>query len=444
MFYIVTGKLPFGLDYSAIVLTTLCYAGLLSLLGLALTLRHRASGIPDFSVVTYLGLGAFVTALTILSGFNLYLAPVFSFVVGCIAGFGQYRCIMIIMERRGDSAVRRTLSTIGVQILGAALMGAGVYMFLTLFGVDSFIFHYVQSYDFSLFGIRGIYFVAPLLSLGVYIVFLLFWRRAPFSVRLTASEENPELAMVQGVDPWRVKTFVWVLSGGIACAAGSLFPPFLHTFPESVILAVPIMAVGVLGGFESLLLTVVAAWIIGVAEMPGTLWLQINFGTMMGEYRPVIPVAIIYFTMLLIPRGLIELKELYVDIRGGVKPVGRRLAVVSLVVLALAGMLVVSNNVNMRAVEEDKAGWINVSNQVGLAGAKIYPDTRDPHLSSDLYFENVYPPSVIIPVSSLREFTMVIDNRGSKIVYLHDGTLYLIRDSSLGYSYNPQNDNFGR
>ena len=105
-----------GLD--TIYLTTLCYAGFLSLLGLALTLRHRASGIPDFSIITYLGLGVFVTGYTVLSGFNLYVGPVFAFITGCLVGFGHYRGVMVVMERRGDSAVMRTLSTIGAQIFG--------------------------------------------------------------------------------------------------------------------------------------------------------------------------------------------------------------------------------------------------------------------------------------------------------------------------------------
>ena len=89
-------------------------------------------------------------------------------------------------------------------------------------------------------------------------------------------------------------------------------------------------------------------------------------------------------------------------------------------------------------------GWMNVANKIGMVGATIYPDTPDTRLPSSLFFLNVYPPRVLIPVSSVKDFAMVIGNRDATIVYLHDNVLYLIVDSSLGYSYDPRNDNFGR
>jgi branched-subunit amino acid ABC-type transport system permease component len=91
--------------------------------------------------------------------------------------------------------------------------------------------------------------------------------------------------------------------------AGSLFPPFYHIDPSSLGLLIPIMAVGVLGGFNSLSLTVVAAFLVGMSEILGIIWLEFNLGNFIGEYRLMIPVAILYFSMMIIPRGLVELKE---------------------------------------------------------------------------------------------------------------------------------------
>ncbi|MCX6647894.1 MAG: branched-chain amino acid ABC transporter permease [Candidatus Bathyarchaeota archaeon] len=427
----------------------LSYAGLLSLLGLAVVLRHRVSGIPDFSIVVYLGLGVTMSAVAVTLGLNLYVGPVLAFVAGCLLGLGEYRGVMGVMERRGDNAVKRSLATIGLQIIGSALLACGSYWFQTREAPLSYIFHSMSLYDFTLFDYKGVFFVVPIVCVAVYALFLRLSRRTMFGALITASGEEPELAMIQGVNPWRVKLAVWALSGGLAAVAGSLFPPFYHITPGwEYLFLVPIFAVGVLSGFGSLLIAVIAAYIVGFGEILGTLWGQINFGAWFGEYRPLISVALIYFGMLLIPRGLVEVKELYVDIREGVKPVRRRLFVVSFVVLALVGMVVVSDIVYVKSVEASMerttAGWVNAANRVGVAGARIYPDTHDPSLPSSMYFENVYPPDQMNTVSSLIEFTRIIKDRQATLVYRHDDALYLIIDHTLGYVYYPSRDNYGR
>ncbi len=71
----------------SIYLYALCFSALLSLLGIALTMRHKASRIPDFSIVLYVGLGVIITASTVsLLGLNLYLSPLLSLAVGCTLG----------------------------------------------------------------------------------------------------------------------------------------------------------------------------------------------------------------------------------------------------------------------------------------------------------------------------------------------------------------------
>ncbi len=74
-----------------ILVNTFCYSALLSLLSIALTLRHKASGIPDFSITMYLGLGVCVTAFTAaFVNLNLYVSPLFAFPTGCIIGATYY------------------------------------------------------------------------------------------------------------------------------------------------------------------------------------------------------------------------------------------------------------------------------------------------------------------------------------------------------------------
>jgi branched-chain amino acid transport system permease protein len=430
------------LDFSQ-YLVTLCYAGLLSLLGIAVVLRHRASGIPDFSTVSYLGLGVLVTGITVLSGLNLYLGPVFAFAVGCLAGFAQYRGVLSVMERRGDGAVKRTLSTIGVQLLAGGLLGGIVYCFVELFGVTAYYFHFVQGFDFTFMELHGIFFVVPVVCLGVYASLLLLSRK-PLGARVTASEENPELAMIQGIDPWRVKTQVWVLTGGLACAAGSLFPPFIHLYPDSQNLLIPILSVGVLAGFESLPLSVAAAFLIGIAEIQGTLWLQINFGTWMGEFRPLIPAIILCLTMLLIPKGLVELKTPIRDAINYLRGSRRRVLSLLAVLLFIAGALTIAENRRVEVARNTQEGWINVANSVGRAGATIYGDAAEVGLPESLYYSNVKWPQNPTTIRNLVIFSATIRNAKATIIYRHEGMLYLFVDEERAFVYDPAHDNYGR
>lgn len=79
-------KIKIRLDYSQFLFVG-CYSMLLSVFGLALTLRHRASGIPDLSLVLNIGIGSVVVyAIAYLTELNIYWAPFLALPVGCAVG----------------------------------------------------------------------------------------------------------------------------------------------------------------------------------------------------------------------------------------------------------------------------------------------------------------------------------------------------------------------
>jgi branched-subunit amino acid ABC-type transport system permease component len=424
--------------------TTLCYSGLLSLLGLALLMRHRASGIPDFSLVLNVGLGVVMSTFAVLAGWNLYVGPVLAFFAGALLGAVEYRGVLRLMERRGDGEVRRTLATIGLLILGHAFLSCATYWTETHLQDGSFIFHTLSKYDFWVGDTRGIFFVIPIVCAIVYLILYVVQRRTRFWQTLTASGESPGLAMAQGVDPWRARLLAWVLSGGIACLAGSLYPPFYHMTPggeEAVLL--PLFAVFVLGGFESALCAVVAGYIVGFTEHYGTLFGQYLFGYWFADYRLLIPVVFVYFGLLFMPRGL---PDLWITLRKASSYLRRNpegAVKVAAIVLVVVGFSALVWNAQMTTIADEKAGWINVSNKVGKAGATIYSDSDDPNLPENLRFNNAYPVTVS-ETHNLYEFTNMIQAKGITIVYLHNGSLYLFIDSTQGYLYSPGGDNYGR
>jgi hypothetical protein len=113
-------------------------------------------------------------------------------------------------------------------------------------------------------------------------------------------------------------------------------------------------------------------------------------------------------------------------------------------VFALIGFVVMVNMSQLRNLEDETWGWINVSNEVGKVGAQIYPDTATPDLPSNLQFSYVYPPTRTHLISSLESFVTVIRNERYMVIYRHGDWLWIIRDPSFGYYYDPYWDDFGR
>ncbi len=71
-------------------LTAICYSALLSLLGAAMVARYRASNIPDFSIVSYAGLGVLTAGYTVsILKLDLYASPFLALILGSALGAAQ-------------------------------------------------------------------------------------------------------------------------------------------------------------------------------------------------------------------------------------------------------------------------------------------------------------------------------------------------------------------
>jgi branched-subunit amino acid ABC-type transport system permease component len=108
------------------------------------------------------------------------------------------------MEKRGYDAILRTLSTIGVQILLISLLYCAAHWYYITLPELQGLFHLLDRWDFTLWGIQGIYYVIPLTCIILWATLSLLFRGS-LGATLTASGENPELAMIQGVNPWRMR-----------------------------------------------------------------------------------------------------------------------------------------------------------------------------------------------------------------------------------------------
>jgi branched-chain amino acid transport system permease protein len=98
----------------------------------------------------------------------------------------------------------------------------------------------------------------------------------------------------------------WGLAAGLGAIAGCLVAPKLYLDPNMLAgVLVYALAAAVLGGFDSPLGAVVAAWIIGVSENLAATYV----GAIGNDLRIAVPLLLTVLVLLLRPQGLFGQRE---------------------------------------------------------------------------------------------------------------------------------------
>ena len=136
------------------------------------------------------------------------------------------------------------------------------------------------------------------MSAAVLLAIWLFFTRTRAGIIVRAAVQDSEMLDGLGVDVRRVFTLTFAASGALAALAGLLLAPVFTVYPqmgvEMILLA---FIVVILGGMGSLGGSVVAAFIIGIAQSMFSLW--------MNPQRVAIAIFGIMIVVLIVrPRGL--------------------------------------------------------------------------------------------------------------------------------------------
>ena len=137
--------------------------------------------------------------------------------------------------------------------------------------------------------------VAVLLVIGVHLLLT----RTKMGKAMRAYADNPDLALVTGINTQRVIWATWVIGGSLAATAGvllavsqgNLLPIMGWKF------LIPLFAAVILGGIGNPYGALVGAILVGSASEVSTQWLN-------PSYKPVISFAIMIVVLLARPRGI--------------------------------------------------------------------------------------------------------------------------------------------
>lgn len=188
--------------------------------------------------------------------------------------------------------------------LGIALMIRAIVQ--VVWGVDT------QTYSRGLvrpedyFGLRlrdrEIYTVIAMIVLVVGLQ--LFLSRSKWGKAMRAMSDNPNLALLSGIDNRKVVMLTWVISGGLCAAAGVFLG--LNTELKPMMgwsMLLPMFAAAILGGVGRVEGAVLGGLIVGIAE-------ELSVLVLPSEYKAAMAFAILLVMLLVRPTGLLRGKVL--------------------------------------------------------------------------------------------------------------------------------------
>ncbi|MBD1545549.1 branched-chain amino acid ABC transporter permease [Roseibium aggregatum] len=243
-------------------------------------------------------LGAFL-AFAVVTGFGL--SPLAALPIAMILTAG----VAVGIDKVFYEHLRERPKIVTVMAsLGIALMVRSVVQVVWGVDAESYVRGIVRPENY--FGLRikdrEIYTVVFMLALvgGLQ----LFLARSKWGKAMRAMSDNPNLALLSGIDNKKVVILTWVIAGGL-CAASGVFLG-INTELKSMMgwhMLLPMFAGAILGGVGRVEGAVLGGLIVGIAE-------ELSVLVLPSEYKAAMAFAILLFMLLVRPTGLLRGKVL--------------------------------------------------------------------------------------------------------------------------------------
>ncbi|GII29162.1 branched-chain amino acid ABC transporter permease [Planotetraspora mira] len=283
------------------VLDGLSSGSVYATLALALVLVHRSTGIVNFAQGQMAVISTYVAWTLYDAGVPVWGAIGAAIVLSLVVGALVER--FLIRRFEGGEPLAAIVVTVGLLIsvngLVSLIWGTVLKQFPSAFpsgGVGS--------------GSGGTIGYGTLGTIGALLVVVLalnwLFRHTRLGLAFRAVAANPESSALLGLPVGRLLMLGWGLAAAVGALAGCLVAPKLYLAPEMMDSVLTYaLAAAVLGGLNSALGTVLAAWFIGVVEnLAGT---YVSF--VGGDMKIAVPLVLMVLILLLKPEGVFGHKE---------------------------------------------------------------------------------------------------------------------------------------
>lgn len=268
---------------------------------IALTLTYGLSRFPNFAHAEFMALGAFMGYFVAEQlGWPFPNTFIIALVSSGLLGFLSYKGIFEPLVKRGASLIHLMIASLALGLIVRHAIGE-------IWGWAPLSFNIIwPSFEVGPLRISAIWLwlILAAVTIGVTMHFLLVKTKIGKAIRATSS--NPMLALSSGINTGRVLLITWFMAAGLAGIAGLFRAAETRLSPLlGWDILLPTFAVTILGGIGSFYGAIVAAFVIGLAENIGVVFLvKLGLST---EYRLAIPFIILILVLLLRPQGIAKL-----------------------------------------------------------------------------------------------------------------------------------------
>ena len=288
---------------SGLVLIGLKFGAIIALSAIGLSLVFGVTGLVNFAHGDIVTMGAaiafFFNASTLGPGWHIALAAVPAILLTAAFGGGLELGLWGPLRRRGTSLIAMLVVSIGLSFVIR-------YLILVVFeGLPRPYLDYVVQREITFLGISTV--PKNLWIIGITLVVLggvgLFLLRTKLGTAMRAVADNPDLAESSGIDVDRVVLVTWVIGAGLAALGGVFFGISEQVqWDMGFKILLLIFAAVILGGLGTAFGAMIGGFTIGVAVEVSTLWLPV-------EFKTVVALAILIVMLLVRPQGLLGARE---------------------------------------------------------------------------------------------------------------------------------------
>jgi branched-chain amino acid transport system permease protein len=293
---------------SATAIGTVMYASMLVLLCIGFSFTHMMEKFPNFAHIGYANIGTLFTyTLVRLMGWNPYASWPFAALFNGLTAIGIYLIIVRPMRERGANRIHITFAMFALVYLLRSLMLVYSFWIRKAFGFFSGWFM-IRNYDFTISGLPGIFFAAPLTSVVLVVLLHLYLTRAKFGIAIRATAEDERLASGLGINTFRAHLTSWFITGALAGLAGAALPLWqAMDVSGSDELMINVVAGSVLGGLDSIYGAIIGGVFLAFTQRILPIMLVDIFGLWIASYQAMVPILVIFVVLLVEPKGILEI-----------------------------------------------------------------------------------------------------------------------------------------
>lgn len=278
-----------------LVIDGLSLGSIYAALALAIVLVNQSTGLINFAQGAMAVLSAYIAYVFIGWG----LPPIIAILCSIVVSFGIGAVVERLLIRRFEQGEPNTavVVTIGLLTLVTGicgwLWGYNNRQFPSLFPLTT-----VDVFG-AVISVRSL--GTTLVIIAIMVLLQLLFLGTKLGLALRAVSVNPHSAALSGLPVGRLLMVGWGLAAGLGAVAGALVAPQLTLTPGMMDTAlVYALAAVIIGGLNSPLGAVVAAWGIGVLENLAAVYVPF----IGHDLKIAVPFVILFVVLLLRPQGL--------------------------------------------------------------------------------------------------------------------------------------------